>query len=75
MKGHLLGKEEKGLDRMVAEPTCRRELALGYCRRHQAVGCPRAWQEGSRGLTQDNQGSLGCGHPNKFSPSGGVQAS
>ena len=30
-KGHLF-KEENGLDRMVAGPTCRRGLALGYFR-------------------------------------------
>lgn len=59
MKGHLLGKEKKGLDRMVAEPTCRRELPLGYFRRHQAVGCPRVWAGGKQKVNPGQSGESG----------------
>lgn len=59
MKGHLLGKEEKGLDRMVAEPTCRGELALGYFRRHQAMRCPRVWAGGKQRVNPGPSGEFG----------------
>lgn len=67
------GKEEKGLGGPAPGPTC---SALGYLEMDQrgsgkvsleAVGCPRVWAGGKRGLTQDSQGHLRC---SQASPTG-----